>query len=61
MRLSKKKKQDLYDSLAENIMDLRVDLFLDDSLKDKDNIDLRLFNLENTIWADVKRALNITD
>lgn len=62
MKLSEKKKQELYDAIAERVMNLRIELNISTKLDDKEALDSRMFDLVNReIWPDVKQALNIKD
>jgi len=61
MKLSDKRKQELYSAISARIMDLRVELKMNPDLSDLDKLDARLFKLEQEIWPDVKQALNLTD
>ena len=58
MKLSDKKKTELYAACAAQIMDLRVELKMNPHLSEEKVMDERLFKLEKDIWADVKKALN---
>lgn len=57
MKISEKKRDELYRTFADKVMDLRIELNLH-SVKDLDD---RLFQLELSIWDDVKKVLNLED
>lgn len=59
MNISDKKRDELYNAFAAKIMDLRVELKGDHSLREDEKLDYRLFKLEGEIWVDIKKALNI--
>lgn len=59
MNISGKKRDELYNSFADNIMDLRVELTKNPRLADNETLDNRLFRLEREIWTDIKKVLNI--
>lgn len=61
MKLSSKKKQELYNAIGGQIMDLRVEITMNPNLADEDKLDERLFKLTSDIWVDVKRALKLND
>jgi len=61
MKLSEERERKLYCAIAEKVMDLRVAIRMDDTPPDKDELDLKLFNLESDIWKGVKAALNLSD
>lgn len=63
MRLSKKKQQELYNCIHDNITNLRIKLLdIDKAVGAKVNsADLHLAQLEHPIWRDIKKVLNIIE
>ncbi len=64
MRISEKKKQELYDVIHEQIMQHRIVIAnSEDALgkKNTNDIDAMLFRLNQNIWKHVKNTLKITD
>lgn len=59
MNISGKKRDELYNSFATKIMDLRVELKSNHRLREDEALDHRLFKLEQQIWLDIKKTLNI--
>lgn len=59
MRLSSKKRQELYNCIHKNITDLRIQLKLDEQANPEYPLDYKLAQLEHPIWRDIKRVLNI--
>ena len=60
MRISGENRSKLYNAFATRIMDLRIELRMDYCLRtDDDALDAKLFKLENEIWNDIKKTLNI--
>lgn len=62
MKLSDKRKGDLYSAIREPLVDER--LFIARSCLSESNkvqLDRRLFNLEQKIWREVKAALNLEE
>ncbi len=59
MRLSEEKKQALYDAIREKIMEIRVDIKMEKPGLDR--VDDMLFDMEQAIWPEIKKALNIED
>ena len=55
MRLSEKKKAELYAAIADPITDERIRFYGHDELDEK------LFNLQNEIWRRVCKTLNLSD
>ncbi len=56
MKLSDKKQGDLYNAIADPIIDLRVESQRGLSIE---NMDSRLFNMQQEIWRRVHKALNL--
>ena len=57
MRMSTKKRQEVYDAIHEPIMDLRVKAEMGNgTLTEAD-----LFGLDTDIWADIRRVLSIEE
>jgi len=64
MKVSEKKKQELYDVIHEQIMQHRIVIANSENVlgaKNVNDIDEMLFRLNQNIWKHVKRTLNITD
>lgn len=59
MKMSEKKRQEVYSAISDSIMDLRIELNKEGSAIKPLSIDSDLFKLEIKIWKKVKRALNI--
>ena len=57
MKMSEKKRQELYDAMSDRIMQLRIDIKQGNIV----DIDGALFKLEIDIWQRVKKVLNIKD
>lgn len=57
MRLSDKRKSALYSALSDPIMELRVDANREGMTREQ--LDRRLFTLEQHIWRRIKRALDM--
>lgn len=60
MKLSDKKKSELYAAIAEPIMDERLMLQKYGS-PGSEQLDERLFKMQNDIWRRVHKALNLDD
>jgi len=61
MRLSEKRKQELYNVISAEIMNLRVEVSMNPELADIEKLDQRLFDMNQQIWIGVKTALNLQD
>jgi hypothetical protein len=59
MNLSEDKKQELYNCIHENILDLRIRIKRNSFIFSKETIDEELFNMENYIWIDQCKVLKI--
>lgn len=59
MKLSAKRKQDVYNAIHEQIMQLRIELQQKHQLSSE--IDHKIAQTINPIWRDVKTALNIRE
>ena len=60
MKISEKRSQNLYSSIHDNIMDLRVLIKMEGSdIIDSEEVDRKLFLLERSIWTGVKKSLGI--
>ena len=60
MRMSEKKRSELYNAVRENIMVLRIEIPNMNMLTDE-KIDDKLRKLEIDIWKDIKKTLNLQD
>ena len=60
MKLSEKRKSDLYSAVREPIMDMRLAAGRCDYIGSQE-IDEKLFFLEREIWKQVKKALNLKE
>ena len=58
MRISEKKQSELYSAIREPIMDARIAVKHVNNLTE-DNVDDMLFKLEQRVWREVKKTLNI--
>lgn len=58
MRLSEKKKSEVYAAISETIMEQRIELAKYGS-PSSEELDAKLFRMENKIWKQVHKALNI--
>jgi len=64
MKISEKKKQELYDVIHEQIMQHRIVIANSEDVlgaKNANDIDAMLFRLNQNIWKHVKQTLKITD
>lgn len=60
MKLSEKKKQELYDEISENIMRLRIEFQKSDMTeKDKGLVDGTLFYFQGNLWNNIRKRLGI--
>jgi hypothetical protein len=62
MRISEKKKTELYKSFSDPIMNLRIKLSSEDVTTGRLNgeaVDEKLFKLENEIWMSICKTLGI--
>lgn len=62
MRLSEKKQAELYHAIADEVMDLRMyvnKMRLDCQPLSHDQLDEKLFSLQNSIWRRVHSVLNL--
>ncbi len=57
MQLSDKRRQELYDAIFQQVMDLRVKIKMEGKLDEQ--LDLQLAQLIEKIWNDQKRVLGI--
>ena len=55
MRMSSKRRQELYGAIRDSIMDIRIELKL------MPNQDHSLAQVENKIWAKQKKVLGLSD
>lgn len=60
MKMSDKKRQEVYAAISNSIMDLRISLNKEGEKIDPLSIDGELFKLEARIWLRVKSALNVS-
>lgn len=63
MNLSEKKRSALYEAISEPIMQKRIAVAQSEAVLGKKNardIDDLLYKLERDIWAEVRKALNIS-
>jgi hypothetical protein len=58
MNISDKRRQELYDAIFQQVMDLRVKLRMDNPKPDE-KLDCQLAQLIEKIWNDQKRVLGI--
>jgi len=58
MRLSEEKTQDLYAAISDAVMDLRIRISKKHTL-DHENMDYNLFILQNKIWNNIHKTLNL--
>ena len=61
MRISEKKKTELYKAISNAIFDVRKPIALDPQLIEPNEMDKQLFNLEIDIWNRVTTVLKIED
>ena len=59
MRISEKKKSELYSAIHENLMQLRIKLKKEHDLPE--SVDSQIAQLEHSIWRDVRSTLNIKE
>ncbi len=59
MKMSEKKRQDVYAAISNSIMDCRIEIQKERGEITALAIDGKLFNLEIEIWKRVKQALGI--
>lgn len=59
MKMSEKRKDDLYSAISEPIMRERIEIQSTGSRSGED-LDFMLFQLELKIWKEVSKAMNIT-
>jgi len=61
MKMSEKKRLEVYSAISDSIMELRIKIKLnkENSAIKQLSIDSDLFNLELKIWSKVKRALHL--
>lgn len=59
MNISQKRRQELYDAIYQQVMDLRVELRTWNPKPDE-HLDYQLAKLTEKIWNDQKRVLGIT-
>ena len=58
MRMSEKKRQEVFDVISDGIMDLRIDVQCE-SLNVQ-ALDGRLYKLQQDLWRDIRKTLNIS-
>jgi len=60
MRMSEKKRMELYNAISERIMGFRIGIKTNPPTNDN-SLDDRLFRLELDIWKGLKKSLNIEE